>query len=64
MKNEPFSYSANSGMSEAAFDEAIQGLIEKGIVEEVVIDGEVHYQLTPLGLAIGPHLESDPSTQN
>lgn len=64
MKNEPFSYSASSGMSEKDFDEAIQGLIEKGLVEEVMVDGEVQYRLTLVGQAVGHHMESDPTNRN
>jgi hypothetical protein len=64
MKNEPFSYSETSGMSKAEFDEAIQGLLEKGLVHEVVVDGEIEYQLTDMGTSVGHHLESDPNKRN
>jgi hypothetical protein len=64
MKNVPFAYSKDSGMSEKDFNEAIQGLIEKGMVQEVMVAGKIQYQLTSFGQAIGLHLESDASTQN
>ena len=64
MKKEPFAYSNESGMSESDFDEAIKGLIEKGLVEEVMVDGEVHYRLTLEGQAVGQHMESNPADRN
>lgn len=64
MKNEPFAYSKTSGMSEDEFNEAIQGLIEKGLVEEVMVDGEVQYRLTMVGQAVGAHMESEPAVRN
>jgi DNA-binding HxlR family transcriptional regulator len=64
MKNEPFAYSPTSGMSQKDFDEAIDGLIEKGMVQKVVIDGEVQYKLTALGQAVGGHLDSNHSDKN
>lgn len=46
------------------FDEGIKGLIDKGIVEEIIIDGEINYQLTNVGLQLGPHLNSSLAEQN
>lgn len=61
---DPFDNEDCEFMSANSFHEAVIGLIEKGLVEEVVVDGEVKYQLTKLGEQIGPHLNSDLPEQN
>ena len=45
-------------------DEALNSLIDDGLVEEVIINGEVKYQLTSIGRSVGMHLQSDISTHN
>lgn len=62
--NEPFNNEDCDFMSAESFHKAIRGLIEKGILEEVILDGEVKYQLTKVGEQIGPHLTSDLAEQN
>jgi hypothetical protein len=51
-------------MSDAEFNLAMSGLLEKGLVEELIIDGILHYQITELGLQVGSHMYSDHHTQN
>lgn len=51
-------------MSDSEFNTAMSGLLDKGLVEEFIIDGIVYYMITDLGLKIGSHLDSDPKTQN
>lgn len=62
--NEPFSIEDCDLMSADSFKKAIMGLIEKGIIEKVILDGEVKYRLTKIGEQIGPHLSSDITEQN
>ena len=40
------------------FDDAIQRLIDRGLVEEVKVDGKTLYRLTSLGLAYEDYLEN------
>ena len=56
--------SKDSDMNKQEFMLAIEGLIDKGLVEEVIIDGERHYRLTEIGLMIGKHLDSNIKDQN
>lgn len=35
----------DKSLSEEEIDEAIQGLLDKGLIEKVMIDGEEHYVL-------------------
>lgn len=54
----------DSELSSVEFDVAISGLLSKGLVEKLMINGVEHYILTDIGVAIGQHLDSDPSKQN
>ena len=62
----PFSFKDvnNADMSELEFETAMLGLIQKGLAEKIIINDEIHYMITDLGLAVGSHLDSDPTTQN
>ena len=51
-------------MSDEEFEIAMRGLIDKGLAEKIIVDNEIHYIITDLGLAVGSHLDSDPATQN
>lgn len=62
--DELFTSSDITTMSQADFDEAIKGLIAKGIMEEVVVDGEVKYRMSKLVRGIAPHLNSNAKDQN
>lgn len=59
----PFS-KYDSDLPEEEFDTAIAGLLQKGLIEQLTIDGVVHYILTDIGMAVGSHIDSDPSIQN
>jgi len=61
---EPFSIEDCDFMSKNEFEKAIQGLLSKGIMEEVMVDGQIKYRLTKVGEQIGPHLTSDITEQN
>ena len=63
MRKAPFTTS-DVEMSDEEFEIAMNGLIEKGLAEKIIIDDEIHYMITDLGLAIGSHLDSDPCNQN
>lgn len=54
----------DSDLSSSDFDKAISGLLDKGLVEKLIIDGVEHFILTDIGAAIGQHMDSDPSKQN
>ena len=51
-------------MNKAEFDKAIKSLIEKGLVEEVIVGDEVNYRLTDVCIKLESHLTSDISEQN
>ena len=64
MENDYFNYSEDGGISEQDFKDAIQGLIEKGLVQEIVEDGQIKYKLTPTGRAVAHHLDLNHSNKN
>lgn len=51
-------------MTEAEFDLAVNSLLSKGLIEELVIDGEKNYRITELGRTVYPHLASLPAERN
>lgn len=55
---------ADLRMKDDEFDTAIKGLLEKGLMEEQVIDNEPHYRITDLGKSVHKHSASDPKNQN
>lgn len=65
MNNRKAPFSKNDvEMSNEEFEIAMRGLIDKGLAEKIIVDNEIHYIITDLGLAVGSHLDSDPETQN
>jgi hypothetical protein len=61
---EEFYYDTLDEMSEDDFDQAMSDLVAKGLATETIVDGEVRYTLTSMGLTVGEHLTSDPAKQN
>ncbi|CAB4196732.1 hypothetical protein UFOVP1290_252 [uncultured Caudovirales phage] len=51
-------------LTEGEVDQALQSLIDKGLVEKIIIDGVEKFQLTMLGLAARLHEGSNPETRN
>lgn len=45
-------------------DDALKSLINKGVVEEIIVNGEPTYKLTPVGMQVIKHMTSDPSVRN
>lgn len=43
---------------------AISGLLDKGLLEEVLVNGQVKYKLTSSGFAVKNHMTSKPSSRN
>lgn len=62
--NDPFTSADISGMSQEDFAQAIQGLVTKDVMEEVIIDGTIKYRLTDFGRSIGPHMNSNIEERN
>lgn len=52
------------GMSHAEFQVAMIGLIEKGLMEAVEMDGKMMYRPTPLLRKMKKHVNSNPKNQN
>jgi hypothetical protein len=52
------------GITPAEFQTAVAGLIEKGLMEEVLVEGVRLYRPTPLLRKIKTHINSDPKTQS
>lgn len=46
------------------FEVAMSEMIDKGLVTSFIKDGEVYYQLTDIGYAVGQHLTSDNKMTN
>ena len=63
-KNKDLFSMEDVGMSKSEFDLAIKGLIEKGLVEEVIVGDEVNYRLTDICIKLESHLDSDIKDQN
>lgn len=49
---------------EDILDAAIKKLIDDGLVEELMINGEPHYKLTALGESLAEATMVDPKTMN
>lgn len=54
----------NSSISQKDFDEAILGLLDKGLVEEKEINGKTEYVVTYIGEMISNNLASNLSFKN
>jgi hypothetical protein len=52
------------GMTVADFDEAMRGLIAKGLAEPVIVGDKTYYRLTIVGQQVGGHLTSNPEDRN
>lgn len=63
-KNEVFVGVEDSDMTVEEFDKAMKGLVEKGLMEEVMINGQPFYRLTPTGREVGKHMHSTIKEQN
>lgn len=51
-------------MSEEDFEQAITGLIDKGLIEVVEKDGVKSYRATTLLESLEDHFDSDPKARN
>ncbi len=51
-------------MTDEEFGSAVQGLLEKGLVKEKLIDGVKHYRITKLGRVYFKHTYSKPAERN
>lgn len=56
--------SSSGNWSVEEFNEAMIGLIAKGLAEKVMIGNREYFQLTHMGEIVGKHIGSDPSTKN
>jgi hypothetical protein len=63
-KNEVFVGVEDSDMTIEEFDSAMKGLVAKGLMEEVIVNGEPKYRLTPMGRSVGQHMNSTTKDQN
>jgi predicted transcriptional regulator with HTH domain len=52
------------GLTQVEFQVAMIGLIEKGLMEEVEMNGKKLYRPTALARKMKSHLNSNPKTQN
>lgn len=50
--------------SEEEFNEAINSLVEKGLVSKVIIDGQEYFELTSIGRMVKKQLNSYSSLKN
>jgi hypothetical protein len=57
-------YTDYTDYTDEEFDEAISGLLEKGLIEKSTKDGIIYYELTTLGNFISDHIYSELSTRN
>lgn len=54
----------NSDMTEEEFNEAMSGLISKGLAVRTVVEDREFFFLTPLGQIVSSHTRTDPSQRN
>lgn len=54
----------NSSISQKDFDEAIIGLLDKGLIKEEEINGKTEYVVTYIGEMISNNLTSNSSLRN
>jgi predicted transcriptional regulator with HTH domain len=59
-----FTESDITGMTHSEFQVAMIGLIEKGLMEEVEVNGKKMYRPTPLLRKMKTHSHSNPKDQN
>lgn len=52
------------GLNQAEFQIAMAGLIQKGLMEEIEMDGRKLYRPTLLAQKMKSHFKSDPKKQN
>jgi hypothetical protein len=50
---------SNKEYDKLAITDALTALINKGLVEEIIVDGESQYRLTSIGEKVADHLGSD-----
>jgi len=55
---------SNKEYDEADITSALTALVNKGLVEEVIVDGEIQYRLTSIGEKVADHLGSDSKDRN
>lgn len=63
MKKNLFGFS-DSDMTEEEFNEAMIGLISKGLAGRTVVEDKELFYLTPLGKIVSSHTRTDPSQRN
>lgn len=63
MNNKLFNFPGGD-LSKSEFNEAMDGLIDKGLAKKVIIDNVEYFQLTSMGECVGEHLNSNQSTKN
>lgn len=63
MKNKLFGFPGGD-WSKKEFDEAIRGLIEKGLAEKVLFENKEYFQLTAIGEVVGKHMTSNSCDRN
>lgn len=56
--------SQDLNISPSEFEEIMNQMIDKGLVRSFYENGELYYQLTDIGFAVGEHLVSDPKMAN
>jgi hypothetical protein len=50
--------------TEPTEEEVLQSLKRKGVIDEIIIDGQAYYKINDLGVAAVMHFNSDPKTRN
>jgi hypothetical protein len=55
---------AEGDMTLDEFQEAVTGLVQKGLMEEIMVDGVKFYRASPLLESIRGHFESNPKERN
>jgi hypothetical protein len=53
-----------AGMTKNDFNEAMTGLIDKGLAIRVMLEGKEFFSLTPLGQVVNKHARGDASKRN
>jgi hypothetical protein len=54
----------STGMTDAEFKKASESLMEKGLLEKVLINGKALYRATGRGAVVWTHMHSEVGTRN
>jgi len=64
MSDNLFGFPGGEDWNEDEFNEAMNGLIEKGLAKRVMVGNKEFFSITALGEAVSRHMHADPKMKN